>query len=244
MQSKFILKSTDGCTRYCVAAVVLFMEEFMLLYFVRHGETVWNAEGRLQGEMDVPLNERGILLAKLTGEGLKEVSFDLAISSPLSRAADTAQIILGERKIPLILEPRIQEIRWGVWEGLCAGKDNFEIPDKEFHKFYTDPFHFKGAPGGETIIQVCKRTGEFYHELISNKQYRDKTILISTHGCAVRGILNKIYPDPGDFWQSGVPVNCAVNIVKVEEKSMFIKKDMIFYDQSYVRDSYHLVEDL
>ena len=59
----------------------------MKLYIIRHGETSWNAEGRLQGQTDIPLNENGIRLAKITCEALKEVPFDLAISSPLKRAS-------------------------------------------------------------------------------------------------------------------------------------------------------------
>ena len=58
----------------------------MKLYIIRHGETPWNAEGRLQGQTDIPLNENGIRLAKITGEALKDVPFDFAISSPLKRA--------------------------------------------------------------------------------------------------------------------------------------------------------------
>ena len=61
----------------------------MKLYIIRHGETPWNAEGRLQGQTDIPLNENGIRLAKITGEALKDVPFDFAISSPLKRARQT-----------------------------------------------------------------------------------------------------------------------------------------------------------
>ena len=58
----------------------------MVLYFIRHGETSWNVEGKMQGQTDIPLNENGIRLAKITGEALKDVPFDFAISSPLKRA--------------------------------------------------------------------------------------------------------------------------------------------------------------
>ena len=62
----------------------------MKLYIMRHGETAWNVEGRLQGQTDTELNENGVRLAKVTAEGLKNIPFDLGISSPLRRAKHTA----------------------------------------------------------------------------------------------------------------------------------------------------------
>lgn len=62
----------------------------MKIYLIRHGETSWNTLGRLQGRTDIELNENGIRLAKITGEKLKDVHFDLAIASPLKRAYETA----------------------------------------------------------------------------------------------------------------------------------------------------------
>ena len=62
----------------------------MKLYIIRHGETAWNVEGRLQGQSDTELNENGVRLAKVTAEGLKNIPFDLGISSPL-RARSTRQ---------------------------------------------------------------------------------------------------------------------------------------------------------
>lgn len=211
----------------------------MLLYFIRHGETPWNTEGRMQGHADTPLNDMGILLAKITGEKLGHVHFDLAISSPLIRAAETARLVLGDRKTPVLLDDRIREINWGKWEGLCALEDKSEIPGKHFRKFYTDPFGFEGAPEGESIQDVCRRTGAFYKELVQNPEYQDKTILISTHGCAVRGILHNVYENKEDFWQGGVPANCAVNIVKVEHgESTLMEGDIIYYDEAYKTDYY------
>ena len=67
----------------------------MKLYIVRHGITEWNALQKVQGSVDIPLAEEGIRLARLTGEALKDVHFDLCFSSPLQRAKQTAELILG-----------------------------------------------------------------------------------------------------------------------------------------------------
>ena len=66
----------------------------MKLYIKRHGETVWNSLRKLQGTADIPLNENGIRLAEITGKALAEVPFDFAVSSPLSRAVETARLVL------------------------------------------------------------------------------------------------------------------------------------------------------
>ena len=90
----------------------------MLLYIVRHGETDWNQERRMQGEHDTPLNKNGKELARITARALEDVPFDLAISSPLSRALETARILIGDRKIPVLRDSRIREINWGEWDGI------------------------------------------------------------------------------------------------------------------------------
>jgi len=88
----------------------------MKLYIVRHGETVWNRHHKVQGVADIPLAENGILLAEKTGEALKNVSFDLCITSPLVRARKTAELILAKQahKVPVKEDIRIREINFGV----------------------------------------------------------------------------------------------------------------------------------
>ena len=202
----------------------------MLLYIIRHGETQWNVEGRLQGQSDTQLNENGIRLAKVTAEGMKDIPFDLGITSPLSRAKKTAQIILGNRKVPLYEDARIQELSFGSWEGLGCRKENYQIPSEHFDDFYHDPLHFQPAEDGETIQQLCKRTREFYMELIHKDEYQDKTILIASHGCATRALLRNVYEDTSDFWHGSVPLNCAVNVVEVRDgKSRLLEEDKVYY---------------
>lgn len=202
----------------------------MLLYIIRHGETQWNVEGRLQGQSETHLNENGIRLAKVTAEGLRDVPFDLGITSPLERARMTAQIILGDRNVPLYEDDRIQELSFGSWEGLGCRKENYQIPSEHFDDFYKDPLHFQPAEDGETIMHLCERTREFYQELIRREEYQDKTILIASHGCATRAILQNVYTDHSDFWHGGVPLNCAVNIVEVRDgKSRLLEEDKVYY---------------
>ena len=78
--------------------------------------------------------------------------------------------------------------------------------------FLEMPPDFAGFPGGESRADLCRRTQEFLHEL-ARKDYG--TVLVSTHGCALRAMLNQLYDDPADFWHGHVSRNCAVSIVEV-----------------------------
>lgn len=161
----------------------------MKLYLVRHGETDWNKERRIQGQADIPLNEFGRNLAKKTAFGLKNVPFAACYSSPLERAVETAQLILGGRDVPIFTDKRIEEMAFGEWEGKCCSKKGWELPES-FRAFFHDPEHYEPAPSGESFAQVRTRTGDFLLWLAGQKQYQEQNILIATHGAALAGMLN------------------------------------------------------
>lgn len=203
----------------------------MRLYVIRHGETDWNKERRAQGQTDVPLNEKGIRLAEVTAEALKDVPFDLCLTSPLIRAKKTAEIMIGNRDVPVIDEPRLMEISFGGAEGKVTKKGVSEVPYELVSCFHLDPMNFPGFEGGETVKDVLKRAGEVMDELIADPKLQDKTILVSIHGCVMRAFLNRFYDDPQDFWQHKVPDNCAVNILDIKDgKAKFLAKDKVYYD--------------
>ena len=114
----------------------------MNIYVIRHGQTPWNVERRLQGRSDTDLNEIGREMAIETGKAFQKVHFDVVFTSPLKRARETAELFLGDRKVPVIEEPRIQEISFGDYEGLACGKDNYSIPDPNFNDFFEHPEHY------------------------------------------------------------------------------------------------------
>ncbi|MDD2971892.1 MAG: histidine phosphatase family protein [Lachnospiraceae bacterium] len=202
----------------------------MKLYIIRHGETPWNKVRKLQGRTDIPLADTGIVLAKETGKNLQKVPFDLVFTSPLTRARQTAECVLGEREIPIITDERIQEISFGDWEGECI-LNSTVLPTDFMEQFVENPRTFKRPPHGENLIDVSERTHDFYEFLIHTPEYQDKTILISTHGAAGRCLLNHFYEDD-DIWRGGVPKNCAVSIIEVQDgKSAVLEKDKIFYEE-------------
>ncbi len=201
----------------------------MKLYIIRHGETSWNKEKKLQGQRDIMLNENGLRLAELTGEGMKDIEFDLVISSPLIRAKQTAELVMAGRQLPMITDKRIIEMSFGKWEGECVNNSEI-LPSDYKDKFYNDPLHCPKAPGGESFQDVLKRTADFYQSLVHNKAYENAAILISTHGAASRCLLANFYEDKEDIWRGGVPKNCSVCIVDVKDGvGTVLEKDKVYY---------------
>ncbi|MEE8886588.1 MAG: histidine phosphatase family protein [Eubacteriales bacterium] len=221
----------------------------MYIYVIRHGETSWNKEVRLQGQHGADLDEKGVLLAEITSKALKDVPFDICYTSPLIRARHTAEIMVGDRNIPIIDDKRLMEISFGVWEGLHVGKDNMEIPAERFDKFNTDSYNYEPPEGGESIQDVIHRTADFYQDLINKPGLQDsvddqgnrveKTVLVSTHGCAGRALLHSVYEDTSTFWHGGVPMNCAVSVIRVTGGvGKIIQHDKVYYPKQYCHDFY------
>ena len=204
----------------------------MKMYIIRHGQTPGNARKCLQGRSDVDLNENGIYLAELTGKALRDVTFDMAFTSPLIRAKHTAQCILAGRKVPIIEDERLIEISFGIYEGCCYAEENRQVPQQWIENFFHAPQDYVAAPGGESLDDVEKRTRNFMEDICSRKELQDKTILVSTHGCALRGLLNSIREsNREDYWHGGVSKNCAVSIVTCNrgEKPVLVEENHIYY---------------
>lgn len=204
----------------------------MKMYIIRHGQTPWNARKCLQGRSDVDLNENGIYLAELTGKALRDVPFAMAFTSPLIRAKHTAQCILAGREVPIIEDERLIEISFGIYEGCCYAEENRQVPQQWIENFFHAPQDYVAAPGGESLDDVEKRTRDFMEDICSRKELQDKTILVSTHGCALRGLLNSIREsNREDYWHGGVSKNCAVSIVTCNrgEKPVLVEENHIYY---------------
>jgi Fructose-2,6-bisphosphatase len=210
----------------------------MKIYIVRHGETKSNEEGRLQGWSNDVLNDMGVLLAEETGKAMKGMSFDAVISSSLVRARQTAEIILRESGIDaeILFDDRIKEINMGDFEGKRFKPGECEIDPVFVKQFFIKPIETPAFPNGESIRQVMTRTQDFLKEL-AQKDY--ESVLVSTHGCALRCMLNFLYDNPDDFWHGHVPYNCCINVVEAEQgKLTLIEDDMVLYDKSLCVDRY------
>ena len=177
----------------------------MQIYLIRHGETDWNLNDQLQGQADTPLNDQGRRQALETAQKLKELNihFDRVISSPLDRAIETAEIISQINRENFEIDDRLMEISYGPLEGT-----HFEDIPKDMFAFFRDPVHVAAPAGIEAISDVIKRQADFIEAL--RIEHSDDTVLISTHGIAMRGMIGYLANLHGkDIWTFDIH-NCAI----------------------------------
>jgi probable phosphoglycerate mutase len=162
----------------------------MRILLARHGETPWNAEGRYQGQIDIPLSPVGESQATALGKRLQDVQITRAVASPLSRARRTAELALGESRVPMLtFEPDLQEIAHGEWEGLLASEIHEKDPAR-LSAWREEPDTVL-MPGGESLRQVLDRSWQGLSRASEGLGDAD-TLLIVAHDAVNRVILCRI----------------------------------------------------
>jgi len=154
------------------------------LILVRHGETVWNVEGRYQGQTDVPLNEVGKAQAQQVAITLKQMTFDAIYSSDLQRAYHTAEAINRYHNLPLHSEKRLREINAGDFEGLT--REEQKARDPEFYARWRNDPNIP-PPNGETQQSITDRMQSLLNDL--QRQHPQQTVLLVGHGGTIRAML-------------------------------------------------------
>lgn len=155
----------------------------MKIYVARHGETEWNVLNKVCGRTDVKLTARGVEQAKQLGDELLGLSIYRIISSPLKRAVQTADIISKKNKIPYIVDYRLIEQDYGIFEGIDRSNEDFLKNKKEFAYRY---------PQGESMMQVAYRTYSLIEEV--REVYGKKNLLLLCHGGVAR-IIHTYFND-------------------------------------------------
>ena len=155
----------------------------MKLYIIRHGQTDWNKEGRIQGKTDIELNEEGIEQAKEAARILEDYPIDIIVSSTLKRAKKTAEIINEAKNAPIMFDKALEERGFGDFEGKIRKEIHDEILDSGILSNYSLNKEYKGV---ETIRSLCDRVWGLIDELKDG--YKDKNILLVTHGGVTRAI--------------------------------------------------------
>lgn len=160
------------------------------IYIVRHGETEWNAIGRIQGQKDSPLTDKGLKQAKEAAEKLKHIQFDAIFSSDLLRTRRTAEIIKLDRKLEIVTKKALQERTFGHFDGRMAEEYKKETQHlfEEYQKLSEqEQWKFKFAQEYESDEEVILRFITFLRE--AAVAYPNKIILIVTHGGIIRTFL-------------------------------------------------------
>ena len=136
------------------------------LLLVRHGETDWNRQGKFQGQIDVPLNATGQQQGQQAAEFLEPISFDFAVSSPLKRPLETAELILKHHpNVPLALEDQFREISHGEWEGRLEPEIEAAYPG-ELERWHRTPAEVQ-MPAGENLQQVWDRAIAAWDQMVA-----------------------------------------------------------------------------
>lgn len=185
------------------------------LLLVRHGETDWNRQGRFQGGIDVPLNETGREQARQVAGFLKEVPIDFAISSPMSRPRETAELILQPHAdVPLKVMDGLREISHGQWEGKLETEIEQQFPG-ELHRWREHPAEVQ-MPQGENLAQVWERAIAAWEGLVAAAKAdpaEPKVGLVVGHDATNKAILCHVAgAGPEQFW-SFKQGNGAVSII-------------------------------
>ena len=152
-------------------------------YLVRHGQTDWNVERRLQGQCDTSLNEMGRKEAAERKEKLQGVLFDICISSDLQRASQTAEILISDRCMAIVKDERLRERSFGPWEGYLISDLECKVDaltEIETHEAMQ-----------ERIFASLEELGE---------RHDGATLLVVTHGGAIKNILTRLIPFLSEAW--------------------------------------------
>lgn len=180
---------------------------------VRHGETAWNAEGRIQGHLDSPLNEEGLAQALLLGDRLAREPFSQLYSSDLGRALQTVQPIADRSGHRVATDVRLRERHLGIFQGL-TGSECARLSSEHYARFRArDPDHV--IPEGESVRQVYERVIRVFGDFA--RQHAGERVVVVTHG----GVLDAVHrlvlgiplEQPRDF-----PIfNASLNLVRCED---------------------------
>ena len=162
-----------------------------VIYYIRHGETSWNAQGRLQGTQDIALNDLGrrqavhagnVLADLLTRDGRDKTALPF-VASPLGRARATMDLVRGALKLPLetyALDDRLREIGYGVWEGSTLAE--MQAADPELYARRLTAKWTMAPKGGETYAEVQHRMRDWYDSVTGN------TVAVA-HGGTARALM-------------------------------------------------------
>jgi probable phosphoglycerate mutase len=182
------------------------------LCLVRHGETAWNAEGRVQGQLDIPLNGAGLAQARSVARVLSKEKFAAIYSSDLTRARQTAQPAADLLQKQVALSESLRERHYGVFQGMTYTEASERIPEGYARFKAKDPEYDFGT--GESLSRFNERALACIRDLV--EKHAGENLLVVTHG----GVLEMVYrhatgrglSTPRDF---EIP-NAAINRIEIE----------------------------
>lgn len=185
------------------------------LIIIRHGETVWNVEGKKQGQSDSPLTALGIKQAEALAQRLTRESFTRLYASDLGRARETARLIAAHTMHEVVLESALRERNFGVFQGLTERqiKDWFSA---EYDAHRADAVNYV-IPEGESLRQFYERGTVCLAELTD--RHKGESIAVVTHGGIIDGWFRFIFDLPLGTARRAKLWNASINCIVHEEAS-------------------------
>jgi probable phosphoglycerate mutase len=179
----------------------------LTLCLARHGETDWNAENRIQGQLDIPLNSRGQEQAKALSSVLATMHFDAIYSSDLSRASVTAAAIANELGLELKINPALRERHYGSFQGLTYAEVGQKTPEG-LKRFLARELDYE-MEGGESLNTLWTRCVSQLQAMAD--AHPNQTILVVSHGAVLDTVYRYLVGDALDAPRSVTTPNCALN---------------------------------
>ena len=176
---------------------------------MRHGQTEWNVEARIQGQGDSDLTEEGRAQARSIAERLAREDFDLLVSSDLGRAAATAQAIATRCAKPVVLDARLRERHFGVGEGMTYDEVDRAYPGAFARIRNVDPDFV--IPGGESRRQFHARVVSAMDSIA--KAHDGRTIVVVTHGGVLATFFRHVHSIPLDVAHPIAITNASYNVL-------------------------------
>ncbi|PTM59935.1 histidine phosphatase family protein [Desmospora activa] len=155
------------------------------IYLIRHGETRWNREKRVQGHHDEPLSPEGVEQAQRLAKHMKEWPLDAVYASDLSRAIQTAEMLGRDRGLEVKPCPEIRERFFGEWEGLPIEEVKRNHPDE-----WEEVWYRGGCYGVEKAEDAQRRMMTWLEELL--ERHRGQRVAVVSHGGSINAVLDKV----------------------------------------------------
>ena len=180
------------------------------IVLLRHGQTAHNADGRIQGQLDTPLNEVGLAQAEALGAVFAADPPAVVVSSDLTRARTTAHAVCDHVGLPLVLDERLRETHFGLWQGLTGPEVEARWPS-EFAAWRRHEGH---AVDGESAEQVADRAVAAAQDHLP----AEGTLLLVTHGGTARALVGRLTGLPAGSWRALAPLGntCWSSLVEAD----------------------------
>lgn len=199
------------------------------IYFIRHGESLWNKTSKIQGALDIPLSKNGMREAELIASRFKDEKVDAIYSSKLSRAVETAKKIGKVKGLKIIEIEELREISFGDWEGLCM--EDIKKNQKEDLKRWIFTPEKQKFKNGESLKDVSKRTKKVLKEILNKTE--DENIVVVAHSGAIKVMILDLLGMPLKYYKNMSLGNVSLSLVEKRDYNNVLVK---FNDRNHLKE--------